>query len=344
LALFYFPIVYNPSMTTNLQKILTDFASRFDKRVTVCDVEISDLSDGTISLKGRVLEESQLRDLRRLFPTHQTDTSSLIVLNRPNLPRRHTATNLTGLYEKPSFGVPLASELTYGTELEILQEQGHWAFVRQRDGYLGWVYQPYLTEGKAVPPTHLILAPVIELRVEPKVESQAVTRLVSGTSVVATGRAGKWSRVEANKKGWIPSVHLRALSDLPRSVKDRRATLVEDAYRMIGTPYLWGGMSGNGIDCSGFSQLLHRWIGLDIPRDADMQYEVAKPVEAHFKIGDLLFFGEDKSARKVTHVGVSLGGWKVIHSSRTRNGVEVDDVQTAEFLREIYLCAGSFIR
>ncbi|MEW5940122.1 MAG: SH3 domain-containing protein [Chloroflexota bacterium] len=336
-------IVYNRTMT-DIQQTLDHHAARFDKRVSVFDVQIASLADGILTLEGRVLDVSQLFDLPRLFPTLQMDTSSLVVLNRPNLPRRHVATNLTGLYEKPSFGVPLASELTFGAEVEILQEEGRWAFVRQRDGYLGWVYAPYLAEGSAPAPTHLVLAPAIELRAEPKADSPIVTRLVSGTEVTVTGRAGKWSRVEANKSGWIPSVHLRALSGRPRTVTERRATLIEDARRMIGVPYLWGGVSGNGIDCSGFTRLLHRWIGLDIPRDADMQCEAARPVKPPFKVGDLFFFGEDKVRRKVTHVGMSLGGWKAIHSSRTRNGVSVDDAQKTEFLREIYLGAGSFLR
>ncbi len=331
-------------MTADIQQTLANYAARFDNRVALFDVQIADLADGILTLEGRVLEESQLRDLPRLFPNLQVDTFSLIVLNRPNLPRRHVSTNLTGLYEKPSFGVPLSSELTFGTELDILQEQGRWAFVRQRDGYLGWAYAPYLAEGNAPAPTHVILAPAVELRAEPNATSPIVTRLLSGTEVTVSGRAGKWSRAEANKVGWIPSVHLRALSDRPRAVAERRATLIEDAQRMIGVPYLWGGVSGNGIDCSGFVQLLHRWIGLDIPRDADMQCDAANPVKPPHKVGDLFFFGEDKDARKVTHVGVSLGGWKAIHSSRTRNGVYVDDVQKAEFLREIYLGAGSFLR
>ena len=113
---------------------------------------------------------------------------------------------------------------------------------------------------------------------------------------------------------------------------------------MIGVPYLWGGTSGNGIDCSGFARLLHRWIGIEIPRDADMQSVAAKRVEPPFEIGDLLFFGEGDGDRHVTHVGMSLGGWKIIHSSRGQNGVYIDDVQEKESLRNIYMHTGSFLR
>ena len=113
---------------------------------------------------------------------------------------------------------------------------------------------------------------------------------------------------------------------------------------MIGVPYLWGGISGNGIDCSGFARLLHKWVGVEIPRDADMQHATAQSVEPPFEAGDLLFFRESGSERQITHVGVSLGGWNMIHSSRRRNGVYMDDVQQREPLKQIFVSAGSFLR
>jgi len=131
---------------------------------------------------------------------------------------------------------------------------------------------------------------------------------------------------------------------MPKTIEDKRQTLIADSQRMIGTPYLWGGTSGNGIDCSGFARLLHRWVGVEIPRDADMQHHVAKPVEPPFEAGDLFFFAEKDSNRKITHVGVSLGGWKLIHSSRSNNGVYVDDLQQRKSLMDIFVSAGSFLR
>jgi cell wall-associated NlpC family hydrolase len=113
---------------------------------------------------------------------------------------------------------------------------------------------------------------------------------------------------------------------------------------MIGVPYLWGGTSGNGIDCSGFARLLHKWAGVDIPRDADMQHAVAVPAEPPFETGDLLFFRESGGQRRITHVGVSLGGWSMIHASRGNNGVYVDDVQGHATLKQNFVSAGSFLR
>jgi cell wall-associated NlpC family hydrolase len=75
-----------------------------------------------------------------------------------------------------------------------------------------------------------------------------------------------------------------------------------------------------------------------------MQSRAAFPVEPPYEIGDLFFFAEGDSNRNITHVGMSLGGWKMIHSSRTHNGVYIDDIQEVEFLKKIFAGAGSFLR
>lgn len=328
----------------NIQSTLDKLASQNDRRTSVFDIEIVRLQNSSLTLSGRLLDDSQLEALSRHFSNWKLDTGSIQILRKGNLPRMHVATNLTGLYEKPTFSMPLSSELCYGTELEILEGQGRWVFARQQDGYLGWAYKPYLAEGLPIQYTHLVLTSSYGLRVQPDRESEVVTRVVSGTGVCVEETRGKWARVVANKTGWIPVSFLRALNAMPDSLEEKRQALVQDAGRMIGVPYVWGGTSGNGIDCSGFARLIHRWAGVTIPRDADMQHAAAKPVEPPFEAGDLLFFAEHASERKITHVGVSLGGWRMVHSSRSNNGVYIDDVEERESLRQIFVSAGSFLR
>jgi cell wall-associated NlpC family hydrolase len=82
-----------------------------------------------------------------------------------------------------------------------------------------------------------------------------------------------------------------------------------------------------------------------------MQYDAGQPVEPPFQPGDLLFFGGDggglpasrSAGRSITHVGISLGGWRIVHSSRARNGVYEDDVQAVEGLRERFVGARTFL-
>jgi len=327
-----------------MQNTLDNFAKTIDPRTSLFDVKIDSDSNGTLILSGRVLEASQLDELPRLVSPRKLDVASIRILNAETHTRLHAATNLTGLYERPTFGMPLSSELYFGTDLEVLDEQGKWVFTRQTDGYLGWAYRPYLGEGIAPAPTHLVIAPVIEVHAKPEEGSGLVTRLVSGTGVSLEERRGEWSLVKANRTGWVPSKRLRNVAEIPENIEKKRELMVVDAHRMTGVPYLWGGTSGNGIDCSGFVRLLHRWVGIDIPRDADMQHAAAKPVEPPYEMGDLFFFGEGDSSRDITHVGMSLGGWRMIHSSRGNNGVYVDDLQERKDLMDIFVSAGSFLR
>lgn len=327
-----------------IRSTLDKLASESDSRISVFDIEIVRLQNSSLTLSGRLLSQSQLDELSQHFSKWKLDASAVRILDRPDLPRMHVATNLTGLYEKPTFSMPLSSELCYGTELEILDELGNWVFARQKDGYLGWVYKPYLTEGSAAPATHLVLVSSYGLRTQPDRESDIVTRVMGGTAVRVEQSNGEWTKVAANQAGWMPSVFLRAIDALPKSLEEKRKALVKDSARMTGVPYLWGGASSNGIDCSGFVRLLHQWVGVQIPRDADLQHAAARPVEPPFEIGDLLFFGENGGDRRITHVGMSLGGWEMIHSSRLRNGVYKDDAQNSESLKQNFVNAGSFLR
>jgi gamma-D-glutamyl-L-lysine dipeptidyl-peptidase len=331
-------------MMDNIQSTLDMLAAQSDHRTSVFDIEIVRLQNASLTLSGRLLNESQLEALTHHFSKWKLDTGSIRILHRGDLPHLHVATNLTGLYDKPTLHMPLSSELCYGTEVEILEEEGPWAFTRQKDDYLGWVYKPHLAEGSASQGTHLVLAPSYELRAQPDAGSEIITRVVSGTSVVLEDVRGEWAKVIANKMGWMPLALLRAVSEVPNLIEEKRKILIEDAARMIGVPYVWGGISGNGIDCSGLARLLHKWVGLDVPRDADMQHTAAKPVEPPFEVGDLFFFRELGKQRKVTHMGISLGGWKMIHSSQGNNGVYIDDVQERESLKKMFVSAGSFLR
>lgn len=329
-------------MTENYQQILERIAARHqDEREQVFDLTIASSSPGSLTLTGRVLEQSNLDEFFDALPPETVaDGSAVEVLRRPDNPLLTVATNLASLHRGTSFLEEQLSQLLYGRQVEVLEEEEKWAHVRCDDGYLGWIYRPYLREQPTAEPTHLVVEAVSHMRGQPGPGTGIVTRVMGGTYVTVLEVTGEWAYTAAHQTGWLPLSGLRRLGALPQNSADRRVQMMADAARLIGVPYLWGGTTAAGIDCSGLAQLVHRWSGLTLRRDADMQMAGGRPVEGEaMQPGDLAFFGEDGDPRRITHVAISTGGWKIIHSSRSRNGVYLDDIQQVEHLRESY--AGS---
>lgn len=328
----------------DIQAALTDFAQR-DNRVYYCQLEADKVVKQVCQLTGSVLDDAVVAEveaeLAARFPEISFDMSRVKRLRQTPAQWRVVATNVTSLMREPSWQAEQMSQLLWQWQVEVLLQQKEWAFVRQADGYLGWVYQPYLAEAQPSTATHLVSEPVAILHAAPQATAEWVGRVLGGTAVAVTAVTNNWAQV--NGTGWLPAASLRPLDQLPQDANGRRQTIIQAAYSLMGVPYQWGGSTALGIDCSGFAQLTHRLAGLQIPRDADMQFNAGKPAASPFQPGDLLFFGSERGHRAISHVGISLGGWQTIHSSRSRNGVYTDNVETTPSLQQSYIGARTFI-
>jgi len=337
-------------MIDQIRNTLSEATKLFsDTRLNHCDLQVDRLSDGQLTLSGTVLDSATLSTVAdRLRSRHDTldlNIEAVQVLRQPEPEYLTVGTNLAGYHRKPSRQSERVSEVVDGQIVELLLERDNWAFLRQADGYLGWVYRPYLIDSPPPAPTHIVIEPVSLMRSAERQTAALSGRLLAGTTLKVAEESGGSVRVDlaGGRSGWLPVADLRPLDSLPHDEPSIRRQIVEDSRRHVGVRYLWGGGTAQGIDCSGLAQLLYHQVGIEIPRDADMQFDAGRQVEAPFQPGDLLFFGSSKDRRIITHVGISLGDWRIIHSSGPRNGVYEDDVSEVDWLRDAYVGARTFV-
>lgn len=338
-------------MIEDIQTTLTDFSQR-DSRLHYCQLEVERLENSQYELSGVILDAAALAEvvseLQTRFPTVSFTTTNIKMLSHPHQKKLTVSTNVTGVMSEPSWRTEQMSQVLNGWQVEILLERENWVFVRQdRDGgYLGWVYRDYLVDEAEPTMTHLVYEPVSVLFAQPSFKAALVGRMLMGMEVAVTAVQDGWAQLSlaGGLTGWLPQNHLRSFSDTPQSESERRQQIITSAFSLMGVPYQWGGRVALGIDCSGLSELAYRMSGMTIPRDADMQFYAGQEIETPFQAGDLLFFGNERGHRSISHVGISLGGWDIVHSSRFRNGVYLDDVQAEPRLKDIFLGARSFFR
>lgn len=177
------------------------------------------------------------------------------------------------------------------------------------------------------------------VRAAPADDAEQVTQVLPGEPLAVDEERDGWARVRTayDYPGWVRADALGGAED-PRWLDARADDPVGVARELLGTRYLWGGMSERGIDCSGLVHIAYRSVGRLVPRDADQQEAAGRALdEAEARAGDLVTYGE-KSA---DHVAFWLGDGRILHSTQREN---VDGVVEEDEPRELRRRRRRFVR
>jgi cell wall-associated NlpC family hydrolase len=243
------------------------------------------------------------------------------------------------LYSAADENVDVVSQATLGQVVEVLEASGAFVRVRTPDHYAGWLLRTavvpyadadaprYARSGRVVEVTSLMANVYRDPDVttaRPKARAPLATRL----EVAGDGPTERWLavRLPAGDIGYVQKGDVRYVDPEAPRRRGSGEDVVATARRFLGVPYLWGGMTAQGIDCSGLASRAYHANGIDLPRDADLQFAdpgavpVARP---DLRPGDLLFFGTE--AASVTHVGLYTGDGRFISATTHETPVVRED-------------------
>ncbi len=170
---------------------------------------------------------------------------------------------------------------------------------------------------------------VAPIHAEPDPTSEQVTQALRGEPLSVEERRGGWARIETayGYRGWIAEDALSVGSRSDWLPEPREGDPAAEARAYLGTPYLWGGMSERGIDCSGLVHMAFRRLGRLVPRDAHEQEAAAEQVEEPCQ-GDLVTYGSGAAA---SHIAFWLDENRILHAASGRGVVE--EPESAELRR-----------
>lgn len=225
---------------------------------------------------------------------------------------------LVDLKPRPSRGAGTDTQLLMGDLVRVFEQRDGWAWLQaEHDGYVG--YAPTSAIGfRAATATHHVITPRTFLYREADLKTPPVATISMGAALAVAGSRETRNTLYAELAGgrFVVASHVAPLEEV-------ELDWVGTAAKFLNTPYLWGGMSGEGVDCSGLIALALRMAGKAAPRDSDMQAEgLGKPIDgSSLQRGDCVFWKG--------HVGIMEDATTLLHANGHTNLVSREPLADA---------------
>ena len=338
----YFTILIflNNCQSNNMKKInetiknvRTQFAP--DKRVAIFNIEFIK-EDSKSILRGETDKPEALK-----FLVDELKKNEIEVVNEVNvLPDSSLGEKIFGIINlsvanirsKPEHPAELATQGLLGTAVNILKMEDGWYLIQTPDKYISWVDDDgiYSVDENELnnwknSERVIVTKNYSNAYEEASEKSDKVSDLVLGDILKFVESKNNFTKIEFpdSRIAFIKSSDVKSYNTWSGDSIATNERIVNSAKEFLGLPYLWGGTSSKGVDCSGFTKTVYFMNGVILPRDASQQVNVGELVGtkdnfSNLVPGDLLFFGRKKSdteKEKVTHVALYIGDGNYIHSS-----------------------------
>ena len=305
-----------------------------DKRTSLFDVHVYSDSKKYI-LTGETDNAKALDELRETLSNSSFEyTEKIKLLPAEDLEGNSQAViniSVANLRSNPKHSAELATQATLGTPVKVLKKEGGWYYIQTPDKYLSWVDDGGLklmdesTFNEWQAADKIIFTETYGQSYSDENQDQVVSDLVAGNVLEVINETDAYFQVvyPDGRKAFVAKNVAEPFGDWIKKLDPSHENLVATSKELMGVPYLWGGTSTKGMDCSGFTKTIYFLNGMVIPRDASQQVRTGKAIDSvqnfdDLEKGDLLFFGRkatDSTAEKVVHVGMWIGNDEFIHAS-----------------------------
>ena len=232
-------------------------------------------------------------------------------------------------------GSTILKSLDHGTQVEVLTAVENGWYQIAHEGTTGYVSGDYLTvdaaEAAALPveelPTYVrITTSALNVRSGPGTEYEKVGQLGMGTVAETVATLDGWYQLES---GYISAEYAQ---EIDPSQMGQGQAIADFALQFVGYPYVYGGSSPSGFDCSGFTSYVYKQFGYSINRTASTQLDNGYAVSmSELQPGDLVMFKKGSTSKRATHVGLYIGNNQFVHASTSSVGVIISSMSEAYY-------------